>query len=128
MKLISIPPSGPFKDILPYSRVLRLGQLVWVAGTTPIDEGGRIRGQTAAEQTDYILNLIARNLKAADASIEDIVRLRIYLVALDDAASVGEACRRHLAQPWPAMTIVGVAFLPHKDMYVQIEADAALRS
>lgn len=128
MKPISIPPSGPFKDILPYSRVLRLGGLIWVAGTTPVDENGRIQGQTAGGQADYILNVIARNLETAGASIEDIVRLRIYLVDLDDAASVGEACRHHLVEPWPAMTVVGVASLPHKDMHVQIEADAALRS
>ena len=75
-----------------FSRAVRAGNLVFVSGTTATDEQGEIVGRDDPEaQTRYIIEKIGRALAAVGASLEDVVRTRIYLERADDWEAVGRA-------------------------------------
>ena len=110
-----------------YSRAVRLGNLVFVSGTTATDDEGRLVAPGDAEgQAAYIIEKIGRALVEAGASLADVVRTRVYLTDVNDWEAVGRAHARHFGETRPANTLVGVGALVGDGYLVEIEADAVL--
>lgn len=108
-----------------YSRAVRIGPHVWVAGTTAVDAEGRIVGEgDAHEQAAFILQKIRRALEEAGASLRDVVRTRMYLVSLEDEAAVGRAHAEVFREIRPAATMIQIAGLVDPRLRVEIEAEA----
>jgi enamine deaminase RidA (YjgF/YER057c/UK114 family) len=108
-----------------YSRAVRVGPHVWVAGTTAVDDRGRVVGEgDAGAQALFILRKIERALAEAGASLRDVVRTRMYLVSLDDEEAVGRAHREVFGDIRPAATMIQVAGLVDARLRVEIEAEA----
>ncbi len=108
-----------------YSRAVRIGPHVWVAGTTAVDAEGRIVGEgDAYEQAAFILEKIGRALEAAGASLRDVVRTRMYLVSLEDEAAVGRAHAEVFREIRPAATMIQIAGLVDPRLRVEIEVEA----
>lgn len=104
---------------------VRVGQHVWVSGTTATDAGGQIVGVgDPFAQTAQILLNIERALNSAGASLNDVVRTRIFVIDIQDLEKVGKAHGAMFADIRPATTMVEVSRLIHPDMLVEIEADA----
>ena len=96
-----------------YSRAVRLGPHVWVAGTTALDETGQMVGEgDAYVQAAYILQKIGKALEQAGAAFADVVRTRIFVtdVALCDA--VGRAHGEVFGEIRPASTMLAVSARP----------------
>lgn len=111
-----------------YSRAVRLGPHVWVAGTTALDETGRIVGiDDAYAQTDYILKKIGGALGQAGATLNDVVRTRIFVTDVSLCEAVGQAHGEVFADIRPASTMVAVRALVAPEMLVEIEAEAFVR-
>ena len=110
-----------------YSRAVRVGQLVVVAGTTAADADGRIAGlDDPYAQAVQIFHKIEAALQDAGAALKDVVRTRAFLVNMDHWQEVGRAHAEFFGDIRPACTTVQVSRLMEPEMLVEIEADAVI--
>lgn len=108
-----------------YSRAVRIGPHVWVAGTTAVDGEGRVVGEgDAYAQAAFVFRKIERALGQAGASLRDVVRTRMYLVSLEDEEAVGRAHAEVFAEICPAATMIQIAGLVDERLRVEIEVEA----
>jgi enamine deaminase RidA (YjgF/YER057c/UK114 family) len=116
---------GPWEDVVGYSRVVRSGDLVWVAGcTAALPDGALVGlGDPYAQAVQAIGN-VAAALKRVGASPADVVRTRISIVERDHADAVGRAHREAFGDNPPTTAMYVVAGLLDPRMLVEIEADA----
>ena len=116
---------GPWEDIVGYSRVVRSGDLVWVAGCTATLGDGTLTalGDPYAQTVQAIAN-IAAALERVGASLADVVRTRISIVDRDHADAVARAHGDAFRDVRPAAALYVVAGLLDPRMLVEIEADA----
>ncbi|TDI70711.1 MAG: RidA family protein [Bacteroidetes bacterium] len=114
-----------WESIVGYSRAVRVGNHIYVSGTTATDEDGEIVGKgNAYEQTQQILSNIETGLKELDATLSDVVQTRIYLSNIEDWKEVGKAHAQVFDQIRPATTLVEVSRLIDPEIIVEIEAVA----
>lgn len=119
-------PPSPFEGQFGFSRVVRVGDLVLVGGTTSIDPTGVVLGETPYEQTILILRKLEHELARAGAALSDVVENRVYVTDISRAEEVGRAHGEFFADLRPCMTMVEVSALIDARMLVEIEAIAVL--
>lgn len=111
-----------------YSRAVRAGDHVYVAGTTAVDASGVVIGPGDAHaQTAAVLDKIETALEQAGASIRDVVRTRIFVTDMRHADAVGQAHGEKFGDIRPAATMVQVVKLIDEQLLVEIEADAVIQ-
>ncbi len=116
-----------WEGLVGYSRAVRVGNLVFVSGTTATDEAGNVVGVGDAEaQAAYIIGKIGRALQEAGASLADVVRTRVYVTRVADWEAVGRAHARYFGEIRPANSLVEVSALVGTEYLVEIEADAVI--
>ena len=120
-----ISSGAAFEDRVGYSRAVRVGDRVWVSGTAPIMPGDEDPPAGAYEQARVCLGIIERALAEAGATLDDVVRTRIYVT---DASLVDEVGRAHgeaFATARPATTGIVTQLLDPRWL-VEIEAEAVI--
>lgn len=116
-----------WEAIAGYARALRVGERVFVSGTTATDENGDVVGAgDPAAQTRYILEKIERALNEAGASLKDVVRTRIFVTDASQWEAVTREHGRVFGDILPANTLVEVSALIGDEYLVEIEADAII--
>jgi len=120
----NISGESPYEPIIGFSRAVRVGNMVHLAGTAPVGA----ENEDAAGQTLRIFEIASESLAKAGAGFQNVVRTRIYLTHADDWEAVGRVHGQFFSEIRPAATMVVVAELLNPAWRVEIEMDAIISS
>ncbi len=120
--------SSPYEPAYGFSRALRTGDRILVAGTAPIPEAGREVAATAYEQMLLCGHIALTAIEALGGKVEHVVRTRMFIVEPSDADAVGMAHKEVFGSADPVATMVVVASLLDSSWKVEIEVEAVVPS
>lgn len=124
----NISSGTKWEPVVGYSRAVRVGNLIEVAGTTAVDDAGQTVGPgDAYVQTKCIIAKIERALQEGGASLNDVIRTRMFVTDISQWEAIGRAHGEAFRDIRPAATMVEVKALISPDLLVEMEATAVRR-
>jgi enamine deaminase RidA (YjgF/YER057c/UK114 family) len=122
---VTVSTGAPWEETVGYCRAVRVGGHIAVSGTAPVGDDGEVVGVgDAYVQARRCIEIIERALAEAGASLEDVVRTRMFVTDISQWEAIGKAHGEAFAGIRPATSMVEVRALIDPDMLVEIEADA----
>ena len=126
MRKIKISSNTKWEDIVGYSRAVRVGNVIEVSGTTAVD-GEKIIGiGNAYEQAMFVFRKIEKALIEAGATMNDVVRTRMYVTNMDDWEEIGRAHGHFFKEIKPAATMIEVSRFIDANILLEIEVSAII--
>jgi enamine deaminase RidA (YjgF/YER057c/UK114 family) len=116
-----------WEPIVGYSRAVRVGEMIFVTGTTATDEHGQVVGKDDVyAQTTQAIGNIEKALKVLGADLRHVVRTRMFVTDISQWQEIGRAHGEIFAQILPATSMIEISRLIDGDMLIEIEADAVV--
>ncbi|WP_270168667.1 RidA family protein [Paenibacillus sp. SYP-B4298] len=125
---LRVSTGSPWESVVGYSRAIRIGNVVEVAGTTAMKDGKVVGKGNAYEQTKYILQIIEGALKQVGAGMSDVVRTRMFVTDISQWEEIGKAHGEYFKEVRPVATMVEVKSLIDPELLVEIEVQAIMKS
>lgn len=122
-KLINPPGTEEFYNTWQFSQGARVGNMIWLAGQLGIGPDGK-PGATIEDQTRLAFQNVARTLEAAGSSLDDIVDLTTYHIAMSDLPTVAAVKAEFIKANFPPWTAVGVTQLALPEMLIEVKVTA----
>ncbi len=117
---------APLEEKVGYSRMVKVGNQVFVGGTTSVQPDGTVYGENAYEQTKYVIEKQLRLLEQAGAKAGDVVRVKIYTTDITQGSEISRAYSEFFHDIRPLCTMVGTPALNRPTQFVEIEMDAVI--
>jgi enamine deaminase RidA (YjgF/YER057c/UK114 family) len=122
----TVSSGSPWEDIVGYSRAIRVGNTIEVAGTTAMDGDELIGRGDMYAQTKFIFEKIEKALQSLGASMKDVVRTRMFVTDMEQWELAGKAHGEFFRDIKPAATMVEVNRLINDDLLIEIEVTAII--
>ncbi len=126
MSRTNISSNTKWEDIVGYSRAVRVGNIIEVAGTTAVDGEKIIGVGNPYEQTKFIFQKIEKALIEAGATMKDVVRTRMFVTNMDDWEEIGRAHGEFFKEIKPAATMLEVSRFIDEKILIEIEVSAVI--
>ena len=123
---INISSGSPWKDVVGYSRAVKVGNVIEVAGTTAMDGNTVIGKGDVYAQAKFIFEKIDKILKQAGSSMMDVVRTRMFVINIAEWELIGKAHAEFFKDIKPVATMVEVNKLINDDLLIEIEVTAII--
>ena len=107
-----------------YSQAVKSNALLFISGQVAVDKSGNLVGKDIATQTDQVMKNMKATLEAAGCTFNDVIKISIFLVNLEDRPKFHEVRRKYFTGEQPASTLLVVKSLANKDYLVEVEAVA----
>ena len=114
------------EDIAGYSRMVKVGDHVYIGGTTAVQPDGTVSGETAQEQAAYIFTKFIDLLQQAGATVADVIKVKAYITDMALAQEVAAAYSEHFKAIRPLFTMVETPKLNRPTQFVEIELEARI--
>jgi enamine deaminase RidA (YjgF/YER057c/UK114 family) len=124
----NIGSGSPWEDIVGYSRAVRIGNIIEVAGTTAMDGDVLVGRGDVYAQTVFIFKKIEKALLEAGAGLVDVVRTRMFITDISKWEEAGKAHGEFFKNIKPVATMVEVSNLIDTDLLIEIEVTAVLEN
>jgi len=121
-----IGSGSPWEDIVGYSRAVKVGNIIEIAGTTAMDGELLVGKDDVYEQTKFILKKIEKALQQLGSSLNDVVRTRMFVTNMDDWELIGKAHGEFFTTIKPVATMVEVKRLINEALLIEIEVTAII--
>ncbi len=125
MERQNISSGAPWEEVVGYSRAVRIGNTIEISGTAPVRDG-HVVGESAYDQAIACLQIIEATLKKAGASLEDVVRTRMFVTDISQWEEFGRAHGEYFQEIKPATSMIEVSQLIDAKMLIEIEATAVI--
>jgi len=126
MERQNISSGAVWEDIVGYSRVVRIGNQIEVTGTVAVKDG-KVIATNMYDQARCCFQIIEEYLKKAGASLEDVIRTRIYVTDISKWEEAGKAHKEFFGKIKPATSMVEVSALISPEYLIEVEASAILQ-
>ena len=125
MDRINYSSGAKWENIIGYSRAVRMGNIIEITGTVAVDENNNlVGGNSAYEQSKYIIQKIEKVLKRAGASLEHVIRTRMFVTDISRWEEYGKAHGEFFGEIKPCTSMIEVKGLISPEYLIEIEATA----
>ncbi|MCI2106561.1 MAG: Rid family hydrolase [Intestinimonas sp.] len=126
LKRTNYSSGAPLEEKVGYSRMVKAGPFVFVGGTTSVQPDGTVYGETAYEQTKYVLEKQIKLLDTAGATAADVIKIKVYATDMKFSGEICQAYSEIFHDIRPLCTVVGTPALNRPTQFVEIEMDAVI--